>query len=429
MHVHHVAAAFAAAFLMQPLVANAEDTTADAVARTYFARACADHRERVAVYAPDIASLSDITTGATGSAASWDSFRFERLCAHRELRVYHCHTTEDVLSKFPSGSKDAGPGDFGTAAEMEFTCAKVAAVNGHPVASLVHGLVTQRGEVVNYGFTRPTLDRIHEQGRSFGRMLKDAAAKEDLARVEAEAQASFNRFNAEEFDSFIAFAIEVCPNGDIEHCSGLTVERFASALPRDDWRFIRVADAIPASPAGTESADRDQRISEILDRIKAQTVAAGSSGPASADRWPSLARSLSELDGVLGVASARAQGKFAELTPETLGAFIADGRAMVSICAESADGLLPCERSKARMNRLAAACDRVKIGVLDQDKYPQARYIFPVARDRSLLLFKTNPQSGLNEHFEMAIGGEPTPQMIGMVLCDRSPLGLPSFGQ
>jgi hypothetical protein len=423
MYTYSVAA-LAAALLLPPLVANAQETDADALARTYFVQACADKVERVAVYSPDIASLSDITTGGTGDAVSWDRFRFEQLCARPELYVYHCHTTDDVLTKFPSGSKGEVPGDFGNAAEMEFTCAKAAVLNDHAPASLVHALVTPRGEVVKYGFTEPTLGKIREQGRDFGQMLKSGQPRQELEHAQAAAQESFNRFNAEHFDGFIAFAVATCPKGDIEHCDGLTVERFASSLPRDDWRFIRVA-ADPVPMAKTEAADRDQRLSDMLDRIKEQAAAGVSDGHASADQMPSLVRSVSDLNGV--TRAAHSEGDIAELTPETLGAFVADGKAIVSICARDDAGLLPCEQSKARIDRLAAACDRVKAGILDQDKYPQARYIYPVAKDRSLLLFKTNPQSGLNEQFDLTISSEPTPQMIGIILCGRLPLNIPSL--
>src|SRR5690349_14693040 len=104
MYIRRIAA-FAALLLTQPFAANAEETDADAAATSYFERSCADKVERVAVYAPDSKSLSDITIGATGGTASWDRVRFEQLCARPVLYVYHCHTTADVLTRFPSGSK------------------------------------------------------------------------------------------------------------------------------------------------------------------------------------------------------------------------------------------------------------------------------------------------------------------------------------
>jgi hypothetical protein len=412
MHIRGVAA-MALTLLVSPLAATAHEADADAAARGYFVQACADKVERVAVYAPDSNSLTDITTGATSGTVSWDRFRFEQLCARPTLYVYHCHTTEDVLTRFPSGSTGGVAGDFGNAAEMEFSCAEAAGLNGHAVASLNHALVTPHGEVIRYGFTEPTLDKIHEQGREFGRMLREGLPRQALERAQSAAQQSFNAFNAEHFDSFIRFAVRTCPDGDIEHCDGLSVERFASSLPRDDWRFIRIGvDAVSATPA-------DTRADGILDGFDQGTPAAPHSRAASRATLPSNL-----------IRTAQAPGDVAELTPDTLGAFVADGRAMVSICAVNADGLLPCPAAKVRVSRLAAACDRVKTAILDQDKYPQARYIYPVAKDRSLLLFKANPQSGLNERFDLAIKSEPTPQMIGMTLCDRPPMmGIPSFAQ
>ena len=395
MYIYAVAA-LAAALLLQPPIANAREADADAAARSYFAHACADKRERVAVYAPDAAALTDITTAAAGGSAAWDRFRFERLCARPKLYIYHCHTTDDVLTPFPSGSKGGAPGDFGTAAEMEFTCAKMAALNDHPVASLVHGLVTPRGAIVKYGFTAPTLDKIRAQGREFARLLREARPRPELEQAQAEAQAAFDRFNALHYDSFIAFAVKTCPTGDIEHCRGLTIERFAGTLSGDDWRFIRV---------GADPAPRG--------------------GPDAAGQGPSLVRSLSDLDD--SIREARVPHGITELTPDTLGAFVADGKAMVSICAKEGDGLLPCRQAKARIDRLAAACDRVKTGILDQDKYPRARYVYPAAKDRSLLLFAANPRSGLNERFDLSISGEPTAQLIGMVLCGNLPFAMPSF--
>lgn len=425
MYIRSIAA-LAAVLLTQPLVANAQETDADMAARGYFERACADKVERVAVYAPDSNSLSDITTGATGGTVSWDRVRFEQLCARPTLYVYHCHTTADVLTRFPSGSTGGVAGDFGNAAEMEFACAKAAALNDHPLTALVHGLVTPHGEVIKYGFTEPTLDKIHAQGREFGRMLKEALPRQKLERAQAEAQRSFNAFNAAHFDSFIRFAIKACPDGDIEHCDGLTVERFASSLPRDDWRFIRVA-ANPVS-AAERQPPADVRLTGTLDGFEKTTPSAAAAGRAPLDPTASLAKSLSGLNNVLR--AAQVQGDIAELTPDTLGTFVADGKAIVSICAAGATGLLPCPESKVRVSRLAAACGRVKTGILDQDKYPQARYLYPVARNRSLLLFKTNPRSGLNEQFDLTIPGEPTPQLIGMTLCDRPPMvSIPSFAQ
>lgn len=85
----------------------------------------------------------------------------------------------------------------------------------------------------------------------------------------------------------------------------------------------------------------------------------------------------------------------------------------------------PCREAKERVIRLAAACPQVRIGFLDQDKHPRARYVYPIAKDRSLLLFKTNPQSGLNERFELTTMREPTPQLLGMVLCGKPPFEAP----
>jgi len=404
MYIHGLAA-LAVALLMQPLVATAqEEAAADGIARGYFEHACGDGVERAAVYAPDIKSLSDITTGATSGTVSWDRFSFEQLCAHPVLYVYHCHTTHDVLTRFPSGSTGSMPGDFGTAAEMEFACAKAAVLNHHPPASLVHGLVTPQGEVVHYGFSTPMRAAIREQGRQFGELLRAGAAKSDLERAQAKAQSLFSNLNAKHFDDFIRFAIKTCPNGDIEHCQGLTVENFAAALPPDDWRFITAGVGPLARPAAAQTPSRLPPPRE-LDLAKSAAMAESESDAAFAPRVT------------------------AELTPETLGAFVAEGRVMVSICGQHDEGLLPCEASKARMARLAEACPRVRTGILDQDRYPQAKYLYPVARDRSLLLFKTNPQSGVNEQFNLMISSEPTPQLIAMVLCDQAPFAMPSFAQ
>jgi hypothetical protein len=396
--------AVAIALLLEPLMASAQEGGADGVARDYFAHACADKVERVAVFAPDIHSLRDITTGATSHSVSWDRYKFEELCAHPVLYVYHCHTTQDVLTRFPSGSTGSMPGDFGTAAEMEFACAKAAVLNHQPPAALVHGLVTPQGEVIHYGFSTPMRAAIREQGRHFGELLEAGAAKSDLERAQAKAQSLFSNLNATHFDDFIRFAIKTCPNGDIEHCQGLTVENFAAALAPDDWRFIKAGAGPLARPAAAETPSRVPPPRE-LDLAKSAAMAESESDAAFAPRVT------------------------AELTPETLGAFVSEGRVMVSICGQHDEGLLPCEASKARMARLAEACPRVRTGILDQDRYPQAKYLYPVARDRSLLLFKTNPQSGVNEQFNLTISSEPTPQLIAMVLCDQAPFAMPSFAQ
>lgn len=396
------AATLGVALFLQSHFVDANETDADTTARLYFERACADKMERVGVYAPANHSFSDITTGATRNAYSWDKIRFERLCALPELYVYHCHTTNDVLTRFPSGSEGGAPGDFGTAAEMEFTCAEAAVLTGHPPANLAHGLVTPQGEVIKYGFTTPILAAIDEQGRLFGRALEEDGPRNELKTAEAAAQRFFSALNAAYFDSFMRFVMKACPNGDIEHCEDLTVERFASTLSPEEGRFIRVQ---ANSASGPVSGPLSGREPEPVTQDKPVRLPAGSS------------------------ARDTASGGIVELTEQMLGAFVAEGKAIVSICAEDAEGLLPCKELKVRVAQLAAVCPRVKAAILDQDKHPQARYLYPLARNWSLLLFKTNPQSGVNEQFDLTTMGEPTPQLIGMTLCGAPPFSIPSFAR
>lgn len=100
---------------------------------------------------------------------------------------------------------------------------------------------------------------------------------------------------------------------------------------------------------------------------------------------------------------------------------------MVSICAEDAAGLRPCAESQTRMLRLAVSCPRIRMAFLDQDKYPQAKYLYPIAKDRSLLLFKRNPESGLNEHFELTTMGEPTAPLLSLLFCSGALFAAPSL--
>jgi hypothetical protein len=386
MHIRYAAAIIAAVILADPFLAKANESDADAAARAYFPQACADGNERIAVYDLTTQSLNDITVGATAHFVAWDRPKFEALCPRPQLYVYHCHTTNDVLTRFPSGSQGASSGDFGSAAEMEFTCAKASVLNGRPAASLVHGLVTRRGEITKYGFTAPTAAAIDEAGRRFGKLLKAAAARGDLAREHAAAEDFFGGLNLEYYARFLRFAMETCPDGGIERCPGFTVERLAAALPPEARMFARADATLTEGPKPAVS---------------------------NADRPP---------EGVLPRG-----GGVAELTPETLGGFVAAGQAMVSICAADAEGLRTCGQAMERMVRLARPCPSVKMAILDQDKHPQARYLYPVARDRSLLLFKRNPKSGLNEQFNLTTMGEPTPELIGLVLCGRAPFGLPGF--
>jgi hypothetical protein len=387
MHIRWIAA-LVAALLAHPLLAVADETDANASASAYFARACADGIERVGVYAPATRSFSDITDSASSGAFSWDRLRFEQLCALPQLYVYHCHTTNDVLTRFPSGSKDGLPGDFGAAAEMEFTCATTAVLHDHSAPSLIHGLVTPRGEITKYGFTAATLDTIQELGRSFGHMLKSGASRGDVAHADAEAQLFFGELNAEYFARFIRFAIKTCPDGAIDHCNGFTLERFANTWSGDDRIFVR-AGKREGLPALAQSASSPGNPSE----------------------------------------RARAEDRITELTPETLGEFVSEGKVMVSICSDATEGLRPRQEASERMIRLAGSCPHIRMGILDQDKHPTARYVYPVAKDRSLLLFKTNRRSGLNEQFNLTTTGDPTPQMIGMVLCDKTPFDIPFFFQ
>jgi hypothetical protein len=99
----------------------------------------------------------------------------------------------------------------------------------------------------------------------------------------------------------------------------------------------------------------------------------------------------------------------------------------VSICAEDASDLRPCAEAKARIWRLAVACPRVLTAILDQDRYPQAKYLYPVAKDRTLLLFKKNPENGLNERFELTTMGEPAPSLISLLFCSSTMFAAPSL--
>ena len=391
------ATALAAVLFVQPLLAKADEIDADRSAKTYFAEACADGNERVGVYAPATRSFTDITTSARAGTFAWNHARFEELCALPELYVYHCHTTADVLTRFPSGGEGAFSGDFASAAEMEFSCAKAATLYDQPVASLIYGVVTPQGEITRYGFTAPASERLRAAGRTFGRLLKSGASRGDLERAQAEARNIFGELNGEYFARFIRFALKTCPDGAIERCNDFTIARFAGTWSPDDRMFVRVGDA-----AATETK------------------------PTAANNYSSF-EGLSAFAGAIRIA--QVGGGITELTPETLGSFVAEGKAMVSICADAADGLRPCREATARMIRLTESCPRVRLAVLDQDKHPKARFAYPTAKDRSLLLFKTNPQSGLNEQFDLTIMGEPTPQMIAMVLCDQPPFKLPSFSQ
>jgi hypothetical protein len=124
---------------------------------------------------------------------------------------------------------------------MEFARARAAVLNDHPLPSISHGLVTPRGEITRYGLTAATLDKIQELGRSFGRMLKSGASRADVARAETEAERFFGELNVEYFARFIRFAIKTCPDGAIDRCGGLTLERFASTcLAMIDSSLARV---------------------------------------------------------------------------------------------------------------------------------------------------------------------------------------------
>jgi hypothetical protein len=397
MHILLRATGLAAVLFAQPLLAKANELDADRSAKTYFAEACADGNERVGVYAPATRFFTDITTSARAGTFAWNHARFEELCALPELYVYHCHTTADVLTRFPSGSGSALSGDFASAAEMEFSCAKAATLYDHPVASLAYGVVTPQGEIIRYGFTAPTSERLRSAGSTFGHLLVSAAPRRDLERAQAEAQSMFGELNGEYFARFIRFAVKTCPDGTIERCNDFTIARFAGTWSPDDRMFVRMGEtaAIEMNPTAATSQSSFETLSASAGAIRVAQVGGG----------------------------------IAELTPETLGGFVAEGKAMVSICADAAEGLRPCREATERMVQLTQSCSRVRLAVLDQDKHPKARFVYPTAKDRSLLLFKTNPQSGLNEQFNLTIMGEPTPQMIAMVLCDELPFKVPSFSQ
>ena len=390
MFVRRLGVIVAAAFLACPLFALAGQVDGNAAAIDYFAHACADGTEHVAVYAPATHALVDVTASSTHRSVAWDAAKLEQLCPLPQLSVYHCHTTHDVLTRFPSGSDDGSPGDIGAAAEMEFSCAKAVALSGRPAASLTHYLVTPRGEITQYGLGARTRDAIREHGRNFGRLLAADASREDLEDTYAAAEHYFAELNTEYFKRFVDFAATTCRSADIEHCGALTVERFAATFSADDRMFVRaetaadeklVASAPPPSPAASIT-----RIAQLQDGVT-------------------------------------------ELAPEGLGAFVASGSAMVSICAQDASDLRPCSEAKSRMLRLAGSCPQFRLAILDQDKYPQAKHLYPIAKDRSLLLFGKDPKSGLNEQLELSTTGEPTPQLIALVFCSSKLFALPSFTQ
>ena len=379
-----------AAFLAYPLFAHAGQVDGDATAIAYFANACADGSEHVAAYAPATRALVDITTSSTRRSVAWDAAKLEQLCPLPEISVYHCHTTHDILTPFPSGSDNGSPGDIGAAAEMEFACAKAMVLSDRPAATLAHRLVTPRGEITQYGLAPRVREAIRERGRNFGRLLAAGAARADLDDAYAAAERSFAELNTEYFERFIDFAATTCRSADIEHCDSLTVERFAATFSEDDRMFVRTetgADEKPIASAPSPSpAARITRIAQLQDGVT-------------------------------------------ELTPEGLGAFVASAGAMVSICAQDASDLRPCGESKSRLLRLAGSCPQLRLAILDQDKYPQAKYLYPVAKDRSLLLFGKDPKSGLNEQLNLSTTGEPTPQLIALVFCSSKLFALPSFTQ
>src|SRR5215831_12208376 len=105
--MHFSRAAAVVVLMLQPLFARAQRAEGDASAVEYFARACVEGTEHVAVYLPTTQSITDITTGGNRGTFLWDRSRFEQLCALPQLYIYHCHATRDVLARFPSGS-DAG---------------------------------------------------------------------------------------------------------------------------------------------------------------------------------------------------------------------------------------------------------------------------------------------------------------------------------
>jgi hypothetical protein len=380
-----------AALLAFPFFTLAGQGDGDDAAIDYFAHACADGLEHVAVYAPATQALVDITTSSTGRRVAWDAAKLEQLCPLPQISVYHCHTTHDVLTPFPSGSADRSPGDIGAAAAIEFACAKTNAPSGRQAPMLVHRLVTPRGEITEYGFSAPVLDSIRAKGRNFAHLLATDEPRAGLEDADAAAQASFRELNAEYFKRFVDFAAATCRSADIEHCGALTVERFAATFSEDDRMFVR-----------TERGE-------------------------GADAKPLASAPLSSP--VAGIAQiARPQdGGVTELTPDSLGAFVASGGAMVSICAEDASDLRPCAEAKARIWRLAVACPRVLTAILDQDRYPQAKYLYPVAKDRTLLLFKKNPENGLNERFELTTMGEPAPSLISLLFCSSTMFAAPSL--
>ena len=379
-----------AAFLACPLFALADQGDGNTAAIDYFAHACADGTEHVAVHAPATQALVDVTTSSTHRSVAWDAAKLEQLCPLPQISVYHCHTTHDVLTRFPSGSDDGSPGDFGAAAEMEFTCAKAVALSGRSAASLTHYLVTPQGKITQYGLGTRTREAIREQGRNFGRLLAVDAPRDDLADAYAAAEHSFAELNKEYFTRLIDFAVTSCRSADIEHCGALTVDRFAATFSENDRMFV-----------STETAADEKPIA---------------SAPP-----PSPAAGIKRI--------AQLQDDVTELTPEGLGAFVASGSAMVSICAQDASDLRPCSEAKSRMLRLAGSCPQLRLAILDQDKYPQAKYLYPVAKDRSLLLFGKDPKSGLNEQLNLSTTGEPTPQLIALVFCGSKLFALPSFTQ
>jgi hypothetical protein len=380
--------AFVATLIAWPILASADQIDGNAAAITYFEQACADGVEHVAIYSTTTRSIVDITTDSTPGSFAWDRTKLEQFCPLPQLSVYHCHTTADVLTRFPSGSADGSFGDIGVAAEMEFTCAETAARSGRPTGSLVHRLVTPRGEITRYGLTPKTRAAIDALGREFAHLIAEEAPRQDLEAVHAAAARFFGELNAAYFARFIAFAADACRSTDIEDCPTLTVEKFAAASPRDDQIFVRAEASTPSKSLGST-----QRPSTGI----------------------GITRVTQSQDGVT------------ELTPQSVGAFVAAGGAMISVCAQSAEDLRPCAEAKARMLWLASACPKLQLGILDQDKHPDAKDLYPVAKDRSLLLFKTNPESGLNEHVELATMGEATPPLISLLFCSNALFAGPSL--
>lgn len=365
---------------------------ADELARKYFTLTCADGNEREGVVTVHDGVLYDVTLSGDPHSVTTDDDAMKQLCDRGALVVYHCHTTNDALSLFPSLDFDAGGSDFGSAAYLEYLCNAEAEKQGFAPPHIEYRLVHTGGSgtVVGYGVRGAVLEKARELGRESGHVSKTLSSRSSLylslsellkmpqvVRAQRDALIKlYEEINGTYDDLVLPYLEKRCPHArtteDLNACTALSIEAFAATLdPCGDYYIVPPggAEPKPCTPITGERIVLEPRT----------------------PRYPN----------------------FTELTPDTYDSFTRSGKVMVGFCSESGGtGARRCASLLRELAEQAADCRSLKQGYVDLDRYSKLweKYTIEWPPPEAILL-----EDG--RRYMLNLRRPLTPKMFGLIVC------------